>query len=264
MPCHKAGMRTIAVTGSASGIGAAVARRLADDGARIVGVDLRNADVAADLSTAAGRDAAVGGVLAAADGRLDGVVVCAGLGPQVTDHAAIVSVNYFGASALLDGLHAALARGTSPAAVAIVSNSMTISPGADGPIAKACLAGDEEEARRLASADNGPTAYAASKLALARFVRRRAVSAEWAGAGVRLNGVAPGPVLTPLLQGGLDDPMLGKAIRGLPVPLGGFGAPQQIAAAVSFLLGPEAAFCCGSLLFVDGGSDALLRPDSVG
>ena len=37
----------------------------------------------------------------------------------------------------------------------------------------------------------------------------------------------------------------------------------RIASAIAFLLGPDAAFCCGSVLFVDGGSDALLRPDAL-
>jgi len=65
-----------------------------------------------------------------------------------------------------------------------------------------------------------------------------------------------------LLQGGLDHPTLGAAIRGFPIPLGGFGDPGRVAAAIAFLLGPDAAFCCGTVLFVDGGSDALLRPDA--
>jgi NAD(P)-dependent dehydrogenase (short-subunit alcohol dehydrogenase family) len=54
--------------------------------------------------------------------------------------------------------------------------------------------------------------------------------------------------------------VLGPAVRGFPIPSGGFGAPDAVAAAIAFLLGPDARFCCGSVLFVDGGSDALLRP----
>jgi NAD(P)-dependent dehydrogenase (short-subunit alcohol dehydrogenase family) len=108
---------------------------------------------------------------------------------------------------------------------------------------------------------SGQHAYASAKLAIARFVRRSAPQAEWAGAGVRLNAVAPGAVATPLLTAGLDDPLYGPAIRGFPIPLGGFGRPEDIAAAAAFLLGPDGAFCCGTVLFADGGSDALLRAD---
>src|SRR5262249_33113486 len=95
----------------------------------------------------------------------------------------------------------------------------------------------------------------------ARWVRRQAPGPEWAGAGIRLNAVVPGAVQTPLLQAGLDAPVFGDAIRGFPIPLGGFGRPEQIAAAITFLLGADAAFCCGPLLYVDGGSDALFRAD---
>jgi NAD(P)-dependent dehydrogenase (short-subunit alcohol dehydrogenase family) len=190
-------------------------------------------------------------------------VACAGLGPQHEDAAAVVSVNYFGAVAFLDGLREALAAGRAPAAVAISSNSATLSPGADGPIGAACRAGGEADARRLAAASGGVAAYAGAKLALARWVRHAAPGADWAGRGIRLNAVAPGATLTPLLQGGLDHPTLGAAIRAFPIPLGGFGVPDQIATAIAFLLGSEAAFCCGSLLFVDGGSDALLRPEAL-
>ncbi|NED63765.1 SDR family oxidoreductase, partial [Streptomyces sp. SID10244] len=51
---------------------------------------------------------------------------------------------------------------------------------------------------------SGPVAYAASKIAVTHWCRARAVSDDWAGAGVRLNVIAPGPVMTPLLQSQLD------------------------------------------------------------
>jgi NAD(P)-dependent dehydrogenase (short-subunit alcohol dehydrogenase family) len=253
-------MGTVAITGSASGIGAAIRTRLERDGRRVVGVDLRDAEVQADLATPAGRDSALAAIERATGGVLDGAVLCAGVGPHVADRALIVSLNYFGAQRLLDGLRGALARGTAPAAVAISSNSSTI-PISESPLVDACLDGDEETARQLAVTLLGQQVYGGSKLALTRWLRRRASQPEWAGAGIRLNAVAPGPVQTPLLQAGLDDVVYGPAIRGFPVPTGAFGTPDDVAAAVAFLLGPEARFCCGSVLFVDGGTDALLRPD---
>ena len=248
-------MRVIAVTGSVSGIGATLRARLETAGERVIGVDRRVAEVIADLGCGDGRAAAVARVEAACDGRLDGLVACAGVGPQVAPASAIVSIDYFGAQTLLAGLRSSLAA----AAVAVCSNSSTL-PGADGPLA-AVPRRDEEDARRLALARGGHPAYAGAKLALGRWVRRSAPGAEWAGAGVRLNAVAPGAVLTPLLQDGLEHPVFGPAIRSFPIPTGAFGAPEQIAGAIAFLLGPDAAFCCGSVLFVDGGTDALLRPD---
>jgi NAD(P)-dependent dehydrogenase (short-subunit alcohol dehydrogenase family) len=255
--------RTVALSGSASGIGRALRERLEREGQRVIGVDVRAAEVTADLASTAGRAAAVRGVLQACDGRLDGAVACAGLGPQHDEPEAIVSVNYFGAVALLEGLRDALAAGRSPAAVAVSSNSASLSLGADGALAASCHAGDETAARRAAVTAGGTFAYSGSKLALARWVRRAATHADWAGTGIRLNAVAPGATLTPLLQGGLDHPSLGAAIRGFPIPLGGFGNPDQVAAAIAFLLGSASTFCCGTVLFVDGGSDALLRPDAL-
>lgn len=255
-------MRTVAMTGSASGIGAATRARLERDGARVIGCDLRDQEVVADLATPSGRSEAVAGLLAAAGGVLDGLAPVAGLGPQVGSTERIVAVNYFGAVALLQGLRDALSRGREAAAVAISSNSATISPNLDTHLIEACLAGDEPAALARARLLDGAPVYAASKLALARWVRRQAVGPAWAGAGIRLNAVAPGAVQTPLLQGGLEDAKLGSAIRLLPIPRGGFGRPEEIAGAISFLLAPEASFCCGTILFVDGGSDALLRPDA--
>jgi NAD(P)-dependent dehydrogenase (short-subunit alcohol dehydrogenase family) len=162
---------------------------------------------------------------------------------------------------VLEGLRGTLAA-TRGAAVAVSSNSAPI-PTSDNAVAAACLAGDEAAARRIAGSDAGQSIYGGSKLALARWVRRHATTPEWVGAGIRLNAVAPGAVHTPLLQGGLDHPLFGDAIRGFPIPTGGFGTPEDVAGAIAFLLGPDARFCCGTVLFVDGGTDALFRPDAI-
>lgn len=254
-------MGTIALTGSASGIGAATRARLERAGNRVIGIDIRDAEVIADLATPAGRAGALENVRRSAGGRLDGLVACAGVGPTSQPWSRIVSLNYFGAQAVLEGLRDLLEAGRPSAAVAVSSNSSTL-PGMDTPLVQACLAGNEEEACRLAMTLDGTQTYCGSKLALARWVRRSAPTPAWAGAGIRLNAVAPGAVQTPLLQVGLDDPQYGPAIRAFPVPLGRFGDADQIAAVITFLLGPDAAFFCGSVVFVDGGTDAMLRPDT--
>lgn len=254
-------MGTIAITGSATGIGAATRKRLEADGHRLIGVDVKSAEVIADLSSAEGRRLAISEVLTRSAQRLDGLVLCAGLGGHIKDNARVLSVNYFGAVDLLDGLLPALRAGSAPAAVVICSNSAQLSPDfGSQPVVAAMLAGDEAEARRIA-ADGlmGQLVYMASKHALGCAVRRRA--AAWGDAGVRLNAVAPGPVRTPLLQGGLDTPGDGDMIRAFKVPIGRFGEPEEIAGVVRFLLGPECSFVHGSIWYADGGADASLRPD---
>jgi len=244
----------------ASGIGAATRARLEAAGDRVIGIDVREAEVIADLAAPSGRLAAMAAVRARSGGRLEGLVACAGVGPHVEPWSSIVSLNYFGAQVLFSGLRDLLVAATASAAVAVSSNSTTL-PGVDTPLVSACLAGEEEEARRLALTMDGHRAYAGSKLALTRWMRRTAATAEWAGASVRVNAVAAGAVRTPLLEAGLAHPVFGDAIRSFPIPTGGFGTPDHIAAAIVFLLSPEASFCCGSVFFVDGGTDALLRPD---
>jgi NAD(P)-dependent dehydrogenase (short-subunit alcohol dehydrogenase family) len=98
-----------------------------------------------------------------------------------------------------------------------------------------------------------------SKRALARAVRHRAPS--WAEAGVRLNAVAPGAIQTALLQATLDDAEIGPFVEDFPIPVGRRGTVDDIAEAVWFVL--EATFMVGSVVFVDGGSDAQMRPDVV-
>ena len=253
-------MGTAVVSGSASGIGAAVRTGLERQGDRIIGIDVRDAEIETDLSSKQGREAALAMVEERCGGRLDRLVLSAGLGVHVTPISLIASVNYFGAVELLDGLLPALQRGENPAVVVICSNSAQFIPLEDHPYTAALLAHDEAGAHRFLEESGEPfLAYAGSKNALGRAVRRRA--GEWGRAGVRLNAVAPGPVETPLLEGGLGDPRFGEAIRSLQVPLGRRGEPDDIAGLVSFLLGPDASWIHGSIYYIDGGNDAEVRPD---
>lgn len=254
-------MGVVAVTGSAGGIGGAIRRRIESEGHRVVGVDVRDAEVTADLSTPAGRALACAVVADEAGGTLDGLVVAAGIGGSTTAPTEMVArINYFGAVALLEGLRAALDGGELRAAVAIASNSATLVPVTDTTLVDACLAGDEDAAVAAAATMDGETVYAHGKNALARKVRRLAV--EWAPA-VRVNSVAPGPVLTGLTEEALQHPVTGDLIRSLPVPLDRWGEQHEIAAAVWFLLSTESSWTTGSLLFVDGGTDAMFGPDRM-
>ena len=255
--------RTVVVTGSASGMGAANKARLDADGQRVIGVDQRDADVVADLGTVAGRAAAIEAVADRSGGVLDGVVTWAGVaGLSNVPGSLLASVNFFGTVELLDGLRPLLARGERPAAVAISSNSTTCQPGVPMDVVERCLAGDEPGARAAADAAGALATYPATKLAIAHWVRRHAPTDDWAAAGITLNAVAPGAIETPMLQATRDDPEIGRFIDLFPIPVGRKGTAEELAAFVAFLLGPDARFLCGSVLFVDGGTDALLRPDA--
>jgi NAD(P)-dependent dehydrogenase (short-subunit alcohol dehydrogenase family) len=251
-------MKTFAITGCATGIGAEVKKILESRGNRIISVDLKDADITADLSTHKGREKAISGICKAAPEGLDGVIPVAGLGPTVPDWPLIVSVNYFGAKVIMESLKELLVKkkGTG----VIVSSNSAALPNANEDLVKVMLEeNDEEKSRKMIKSLSGYDAYAGSKLALTRWMRR--IAPVWAGEGVRVNAVAPGATMTPLLQQGLDHPEYGDAIRGFTVPTGDFGTPEQIANVIVFLLSEEASFCCGSVFFVDGGTDALFRPD---
>jgi NAD(P)-dependent dehydrogenase (short-subunit alcohol dehydrogenase family) len=246
---------TIAITGSAGGIGRATRARLEAAGARVIGVDVRDAEVLADLSTPAGRAAMVEGVTAACDGALDGLVAAAGITGD--DGRQVTAINYFGAIATLDGLRPLLAGRPGASAVAVSSNSTTTQPGVPVALAEACLAGDETAA--LDGAGHGIGAYAASKLALARWVRRRSVTDEWIGAGIRLNAVAPGLIRTPMTADS-EEMILGLGDI-FPVPIGRAGRAEEVAGLLAYLLSEDAGFFVGSVITMDGGTDATLRSE---
>ncbi|GEE00110.1 NAD-dependent epimerase [Gordonia spumicola] len=256
-------MGVYVVTGSASGMGAAVAQRLRDEGHDVIGVDLADADVTADLSTRDGRIAASRAVLAAAEGPLDGAVLAAGMGPRRGRERMLVEVNYLGVTELLDAIRPRLAQAGNAKVVVFGSNSTTSTPLVPRGAVRALLDGDAAKSARILTRRgplSAPASYAASKIAVARWVRRVGVGADWAGSGIRMNVIAPGPVMTPLLAGQLASPT-GSQVRSFPVPIREYGTPDQLAHWVMTMLSPAADFMVGSVITVDGGTEALLRPD---
>jgi len=252
--------RTYVVTGSASGIGRATVDLLLGRGARVVGVDRHDADVVADLSTPAGRTALVGAVHDRTGGTLDAVIACAGL---ALPEPVTVSVNYFGTVATLVGLRPMLAAGVDPRAV-LVSSMASFMP-TDAILVDACLDGDEPHALDVASKlatseESSGLVYSSTKAALNRWLRRTAATPDWAGAGIPLNAVGPGVVLTPMTQGWTSTPE-GRAYldEAVPMPLTGYARPEQVAVLLAYLASPENSLVTGQVVFADGGSDVVLR-----
>ncbi|NQZ98780.1 MAG: SDR family NAD(P)-dependent oxidoreductase, partial [Myxococcales bacterium] len=144
-------MKTIAITGAASGIGAATAKQLESEGHRVIGVDIQKADITADLSIPDGRSQAVDQILETSGGRLDGFVPCAGLS-ALPDRppSLVVSLNYFGSIEMIAALREALAKSGEASVVGICSNSTTSTPGLPLELVELLGTGDEEAARALA------------------------------------------------------------------------------------------------------------------
>jgi NAD(P)-dependent dehydrogenase (short-subunit alcohol dehydrogenase family) len=252
--------RTSVVTGAASGIGAAVAALLEGRGDRVIGVDLAGADVRADLSTPAGREAMVEQVTHLTGGRVDSVIANAGV--MADDRGAIVRVNYFGAVATLDGLRPLLAESDAARAVATVSTALIQS--VDDAVVALCLAGDEAQAVATVEAQalDPVRTYASTKRALARWVRARSVEPGWAGAGIALNAVAPGVVRTPMTEPLLADPrMADLLLEVVPMPFGGVADAAAVAALLAFLASAECGAVTGQVVFADGGGECLQRGD---
>jgi len=257
--------RTYVITGAASGIGKATAELLTARGERVIGVDIHDADVTVDLSTPAGRADMVARVTDLSGGRIDAIIANAGL---ATPTATTVAVNYFGTVATLTGLRPLLADSSAPRAVATTSMASLFPP--DDALLAALTAGDETAALargaelEAAGGDAANLIYGTTKRALALWIRRNAPTADWAGAGIPLNAIAPGVVETPMTAAFTGTPEARQAILTMvPMPLNGIFEPRDVAYLLAWLTSEENAHLCGQVVFIDGGSDAVIRGDST-
>ena len=250
------------ISGSASGIGAKTKKRLEAQGYDVIGIDLKNATIEADLSTKKGREHAASQTLALvkkSGGKIDRLVLAAGLGGHLDDGALVAKVNYFGAIEILDQLKPALEAGQARCVV-ISSNSAQMRTDPNTPFILSMLEGDEDKTMALIGDAPATQTYGASKHAVARAVRRRA--AEWGQAGITLNAIAPGMTETPLFRGAADHPVVGKSVDMIPIPKNRVASADEIAGVIEFMLSYAAEYMQGSILYVDGGTDAQLRPDA--
>jgi len=256
-------MRTVVVTGSASGIGKALEELLESRGDRVIGVDLRDADVTVDLTTAEGRTTLVEKVRELSGGTVDAVVANAGL---ATPTPATVGVNYFGAVATLEGLRPLLAGSSAPRA-ALTASMASLMP-TDQALVDAMLAGDEAaalaRAEQIADTEDAQKIYASTKVAICRWLRRNAPTPEWAGAGIPLNAIAPGVVVTPMTADLMATDEQRESLAGMvPMPLNGFMEASAPAELLAWLVSPVNTHLCGQVVFIDGGSDVVIRGDST-
>ncbi len=257
--------RTYVVTGSASGVGAATKERLESQGVRVIGIDLHDAEVTADLTVPEQRSRAAREAIALADGAIDAVIAAAGIAAPVP---ATVAVNYFGVTELLEALRPTLASSPAPRAV-VVSSMATLQPTAPR-LVEACLAADEPLALEIGAelAAEGPQIgffnYSGSKRALSRWVRRESITSGWAGAGIPLNAVAPGTILTPMTDELLaSDESRAMVDASVPMPLNYHQEAIVVADLLIWLASEENSHCAGQTIYCDGGADVTMRGDDI-
>jgi 3-oxoacyl-[acyl-carrier protein] reductase len=246
-PLPLSGKRAL-VTGGSRGIGAAIARRLAADGADVAITYEKSADVAEALAEelrAGGRNA---------------VAVQADAGATAGAHAAVD-----GAVAALGGLdilvnNAGIARMTAFADQPREEIDAQLNVNVRGVMltTQAALKHIPDGGRIITIGSNvgervpfgGITVYAATKAALESFTR--GLARELGPREITVNLVRPGPTDTDMNPA--DGPFAAHVLGGLA--LARYGQPHEIAGAVAFLAGPDASYVTGTGILVDGGANA--------
>jgi len=230
--------RTFLITGASKGIGRALSQALADAGHLVVGI-ARQAEgiefpgvlVPVDLGNREDTEKALSDLVSKYS--FDGLVNNVGLvRPQLLGD---VNLNDFDAVMRVN-LHSAI-----QATQALLPGMRERGWGRVVNISSLTVLGITHR-----------TAYAAAKAAIISFTRSWAL--ELATTGITVNSVAPGPTETELFRAN-NPPGSEGEIRYLSgVPVGRFGQPQEIAAAIKFLLSEDSGFITGQTLFVDGGA----------
>jgi len=238
-------MATYIITGGASGIGAATRQVLIEQGDTVITVDIKDANICADLSDPEARDAATAKIRSDHP-RIDGIVTCAGVASHFPDFSKILDINYFGTRGRI---------------IAISSNSAPMCHNA--ALVDALLENDRHTAHALAENSDGHECYAGSKQAVARWMRK--IAPDYAHRGVNFNAIAPGYIETPMTEGIAKDEAYGPLIQEFvaSIPIGRPGQANDVAQLIRFLLSPNAAYIAGSLIYCDGAHDAMMRAEGL-
>jgi NAD(P)-dependent dehydrogenase (short-subunit alcohol dehydrogenase family) len=238
--------RRILITGSASGIGAALAKLLRGDGDEVIGLDRRDADIICDLTNIRQIEAAIANIT----DELDGVALVAGV-PGTAEADTIFAVNTTAPQRLTGGLAPELREG---GAIVAVSSVTAARCPLDMATCDTWLAMTPAQMASQPEIVDGKTAYEYSKALLNRWIQRAAHDLH--SRGVRVNGVSPGAIATPILRDfeiSIGEEHLARAEQ----MTGRHGRPEEIASVIRFLLSPESGWINGADIKVDGGLHAF-------